>query len=171
MLPAILRTNWEPSFCRCITNFGPKNWDWVVRFVEYWPKEFRLSLEIRHTDWFNDDKVAEELYHLLEGNKMTNILVDTAGRRDLMHMRLTTNEAFIRYVGANHNSDYARLDDWTKRLVAWHDQGLRNIHFFIHQNLEKASPLLSAYFIEKLNAQLPVQLTIPKTLVAPGTLF
>ncbi|MFD0861921.1 DUF72 domain-containing protein [Sungkyunkwania multivorans] len=146
-------------------NFAPKNWDRVVTFVERWPKEFDLAMEFRHTDWFNDEKVADELYHLLEEHKITNVLVDTAGRRDLMHMRLTTNEAFIRYVGANHESDYNRLDDWVARLKKWEQQGLRNIHFFIHQNVELESPLLSAYFIEKLNKTLGTNLTIPKTLV------
>jgi hypothetical protein len=86
-------------------------------------------------------------------------------------MRLTNAEAFVRYVGANHESDYDRLDDWVTRLKDWYDQGLRNIHFFIHQNLELASPLLSAYFIERMNKELPLQLHIPQTLVKPGTLF
>ncbi|MGB5820548.1 MAG: DUF72 domain-containing protein [Saonia sp.] len=152
-------------------NFGPKNWDRVVRFVEYWPKEFPLAMEFRHTDWFNDKKVAQELYHLLEENNIANILVDTAGRRDIMHMRLTNKEAFIRYVGANHDSDYSRMDDWVQRLKRWYDLGLRNIHFFVHQNLELESPLLSAYFIDKINKNLPVTLNIPQTLIKPKTLF
>ncbi|EAR01287.1 DUF72 domain-containing protein [Maribacter sp. HTCC2170] len=146
-------------------NFGPKNWDRVVRFVEYWPKEFRLAMEFRHTDWFTDDKVSQELYHLLEENNISNVLVDTAGRRDLMHMRLTNDEAFIRYVGANHASDYSRLDDWVDRLCKWQQQGLKHLHFFVHQNLELASPLLSAYIIPKLNQKLGCDLITPKTLV------
>lgn len=154
-------------FLQMHNNFGPKNWDRVVRFVEYWPKEFPLAMEFRHTDWFNDEKVAQELYHLLEENNIANILVDTAGRRDLMHMRLTNNEAFIRYVGANHKSDYPRLDDWINRLSAWKAMGLENIHFFVHQNLELESPLLSAYFIEQLNAKMGFDLHIPKTTLPP----
>ncbi len=151
-------------FLQMHNNFGPKNWDRVVRFVEYWPKEFPLAIEFRHTDWFNDAKVAEELYHLLEENTMANVLVDTAGRRDLMHMRLTNNEAFIRYVGANHVSDYPRLDDWVQRLKSWSALGLSNIHFFVHQNLEVESPLLSAYIIDNLNQELGIDLKIPQTL-------
>lgn len=153
-------------------NFGPKNWDRVVQFVEYWPKEFSLAIEFRHTDWFNDEKVAQELYHLLEENNIANVLVDTAGRRDIMHMRLTNNEAFIRYVGANHKSDYGRLDDWVNKLSDWKTKGLLNIHFFVHQNMELESPLLSAYFIAKLNEKLGCNLQIPKTLHdSSNTLF
>lgn len=158
-------------FLQMHNNFGPKNWDRVVQFAEYWPKEFPLAMEFRHTDWFNDEKVAKELYHLLEENNIANIVVDTAGRRDLMHMRLTNNEAFVRYVGANHASDYDRLGDWVKRLLKWHEMGLRNIHFFVHQNHEEASPLLSAHFLERINKEFDVSLKIPQTLVKPGTLF
>ncbi|AYN68058.1 DUF72 domain-containing protein [Euzebyella marina] len=151
-------------FLQMHNNFGPKNWDRVVRFVEYWPKEFPLAIEFRHTDWFNDEKVSEELYHLLESNGIANVLVDTAGRRDMLHMRLTNNEAFVRYVGANHQSDYDRIDDWINRLSEWHSQGLNNIHFFVHQNMELESPLISAKFIERLNKKLGTNLKIPKTL-------
>ena len=159
-------------FIQMHTNFSPKNWDRVVRFVEKWPKEFPLAMEFRHTDWFNDARVAQELYHLLEENRIANVLVDTAGRRDLMHMRLTNQEAFIRFVAANHKSDYSRLDDWIDKLSVWKRYGLKKIHFFVHQNMDLASPMLSAYFIEKLNKKLGCNLHIPKTLVDSNpTLF
>ncbi|MFS4468325.1 DUF72 domain-containing protein [Maribacter sp. 2210JD10-5] len=158
-------------FLQMHNNFSPKDWDRVVRFVERWPKEFRLAMEFRHTDWFNDEKVAQELYHLLEENNIANTLVDTAGRRDIMHMRLTNDEAFIRYVGANHESDYSRLDDWVTRLAHWKAQGLKRINFFVHQNMELESPLLSVHFIKKLNERFDCNLTVPKTLVQPNTLF
>ncbi|SIS74470.1 Uncharacterized conserved protein YecE, DUF72 family [Zobellia uliginosa] len=159
-------------FLQMHDNFGPKNWDRVVRFVEYWPKEFPLAIEFRHTDWFNDEKVSQELYHLLEENNISNILVDTAGRRDMLHMRLTNSEAFVRYVGANHPTDYERLNDWIARLDQWKNQGLQNIHFFVHQNMEVESPLLSASFIDKLNKKWGTDLHIPKSLEdSSGKLF
>lgn len=158
-------------FLQMHNNFSPKDWDRVVRFVEKWPKEFRLAMEFRHTDWFNDEKVAQELYHLLEENNVANILVDTAGRRDIMHMRLTNDEAFVRYVGANHPSDYNRLDDWVTRLETWKKQGLRKVNFFIHQNMELESPLLSVHFIKKLNEKFSLELTVPQTLIDPPSLF
>lgn len=76
-------------------------------------------------------------------------------------MRLTNATAFVRYVGANHASDYKRLDDWVVRLNDWKQQGVKEIDFFIHQNIEKESPLLSAYFIKKLNTELGYNLVIP----------
>ena len=106
-------------FLQMHSNFAPKDIDRVVEFVELWPKEIPLVIEFRHTDWYNNSIVSKELYTLLEENNIANIVVDTAGRRDLLHMRLTNDEAFIRYVGANHESDYNRLDDWVIRLKKW----------------------------------------------------
>ena len=158
-------------FLQMHSNFAPKDFDRVISFAENWPKEIPLTMEFRHTDWYTNEKIADELYHLLKENNIANALVDTAGRRDIMHMRLSNNEAFIRYVGANHESDYKRLDDWVIRLKEWVDQGLKKIHFFVHQNLEVASPLLAAYFIKKLNIELGTDLVIPKLAKEPTSLF
>ena len=78
-----------------------------------------------------------------------------------MHMRLTNSRAFIRFVGANHQCDYSRLDDWIQRLKNWKDLGINDINIFVHQNIEKESPLLSAYLIRKMNLELGTDLKIP----------
>ncbi|PKQ44947.1 DUF72 domain-containing protein [Confluentibacter flavum] len=148
-------------FLQMHDNFAPKDFGRVVTFVESWPKDIPLAVEFRHTKWYNDTAVANDLYQLLETSNVSNVIVDTAGRRDLLHMRLTNATAFIRYVGANHTSDYNRLDDWIERLRDWKAQGIKEIDFFIHQNIEKESPLLSAYFIKKLNSELGYSLKIP----------
>lgn len=152
-------------FLQMHNNFAPKDFNRVVAFVEAWPKDAPLAIEFRHTDWYNDASVSNELYDLLEAHNISNIIVDTAGRRDLLHMRMTNGTAFVRYVGANDKSDYERLDHWVERLYQWQQQGINEIDFFVHQNIEKESPLLSAYFIEKLNEKLNINLTIPQTTV------
>jgi hypothetical protein len=87
-------------------------------------------------------------------------------------MQLSNGEAFIRYVGANHPTDYDRLDQWVERLHQWRQKGLGKIHFFVHQNLEMESPLLSAYFIDKLNKKMGTRLHIPNSLTdSNGKLF
>src|SRR5690606_5401835 len=131
-------------FLQMHNNFAPKDFGKVVDFVESWPKEIPLAIEFRHTNWYNDGEIAKDLYQLLEKHNISNVIVDTAGRRDLLHMRLTNGTAFVRYVGANHESDYTRLETWVKRLKDWQEQGIHEIDFFIHQNIEKESPLLSA---------------------------
>jgi uncharacterized protein YecE (DUF72 family) len=151
-------------FLQLHDNFKPKDFDRLEKFVKEFPKGVPLAVEVRNGDWFSEAAVAKQFYELLEKNKVTNIIVDTAGRRDMLHMRLTTPVAFIRYVGANHESDYERLDDWFKRIKTWKGEGLEKLYFFVHQNVEKASPLLSAYFIKRLNKELGTKLIIPSTL-------
>lgn len=148
-------------FLQLHQNFSPKNFNRLQNFVENWKDDVPLSVEVRHPNWFADAIVVDEFYNLLEENSVANTLVDTAGRRDMLHMRLTNNEAFVRYVGANHLSDYTRLDDWVAQLKKWVDLGLQHIHFFIHQNLEIESPMLATYFIKKMNLELGLNLKIP----------
>ncbi|WBL24068.1 DUF72 domain-containing protein [Zunongwangia sp. HGR-M22] len=151
-------------FLQMPDNFMPK---WIERlepFLKHWPKEIPLAVELRHTDWHNDAEVADQLNALLIKYNISSIIVDAAGRRDLLHMRLTNDTAFIRYNGANHPSDYERLDDWQERIGEWYEQGLKQLYFYVHQNLEEASPLLSAYFIEKFNKKFGTDIVIPKTL-------
>jgi uncharacterized protein YecE (DUF72 family) len=159
-------------FLQLQDNFGPKNYDRLVNFIETFPKAIPLAVEMRNTEWFNNPIVSAEVYNLFERHNVTNVLVDTSGRRDLLHMRLTSPEAFIRYVGSNdQQSDRLRLDDWVVRLKKWKEQGLRDMYFFVHQNVELESPLLSAYFIEKLNNELGTTLKIPALLNSPGQSF
>ena len=156
-----LREKLGTIFLQLHANFGPKNFAILENFVKSWPKGLPLAVECRHTDWFTDETISKKFFQLLEDYNIANVLVDTAGRRDMMHMRLTNNEAFIRYVGANHPTDYDRLDDWVVRLKEWKELGLKKIHFFVHQNLEKESPLLTAHFIRNINAEFGLQLKIP----------
>lgn len=152
----------EMIFLQLRNDFKPKDFDRIQHFVEIWPDDIPLAIELRHTDWFNAPNGANQVYSLFEEYSVTNIITDTAGRRDLLHMRLTTPVAFIRFVGANHPSDYTRLDDWVERLTFWEQQGLKKIYFFVHQNVEEESPLLAAHFIRSLNEKLKTNIKIPK---------
>lgn len=152
-------------------NFGPKDFDRVVEIVEHWTYDVPLAIEFRHTDWYNDKAVSSKLYDLLEKHGVTNVLVDTAGRRDLMHMRLTTPTAFIRWVGSNKpKSDRSRLDEWIVRIAMWKKTGRKKLYFFVHQNAELESPVLAAHFIDRLNKKIGDDLVVPHTFNAkrPG---
>ena len=149
------------AFLQLHDNFKPKDFERLKTVVEEFPKVIPLGVEVRNEEWFSNPTIANQFSQLFEENGIANIIVDTAGRRDMLHMRLTSPTAFVRYVGANHQSDYARLDEWVERIVEWKKQGLENLYFFVHQNVELASPLLSAYFIENLNKAIGTKLKIP----------
>lgn len=149
------------AFMQLHDNFKPKDFERLKTALEFFPPEIPLAVEVRNEEWFSDEKVSDEFHDLLQKLNMANIIVDTAGRRDMLHMRLTSPVAFIRYVGANHASDAERLEDWVERIKKWKKEGLQKLYFFVHQNLEVESPLLAAHFIENLNKELNLSLKIP----------
>lgn len=130
-------------FLQMNENYGPEHLDALAHFLQDWPVDVPLSVEVRHRDWFADTKVADQYFDLLETNHIGATITDTAGRRDLVHMRLTTPSCFVRFTGANHSTDIDRIDAWCKRLTEWKIQGIDQINFFIHQTVEKDLPMLS----------------------------
>jgi uncharacterized protein YecE (DUF72 family) len=158
------------AFLQLHDNFKPKDFDRLEKVLNEFPKGVPLGVEVRNAEWFepvNQNKLAG----LLEKNQMTNIVVDTAGRRDLLHMRLTNPLAFVRYVGANHPSDTERLDDWILRIEKWRSEGLQKLYFFVHQNIEVESPLLAEHFIRKINQQFGLSLHIPARQTMQKSMF
>jgi len=148
-------------FLQLPDNFGPKNWEVLKSYLMEWPQGFPLALELRNAGWYDGSWNTDLLWEVLHERNIAHIITDSAGRRDLLHMRLSTPVAFIRYNGANVASDYTRLDDWAERLKQWIGMGIEKIFFFVHQNVEEESPLLSAYLIEKLNREAGANLKVP----------
>lgn len=150
------------AFLQLHDNFKPKDFERLATVLKEFPKVIPLAVEVRNAEWFADSLISNQFTKLFEENKVANIIVDTAGRRDMLHMQLTTPIAFIRFVGANVDDiDQKRLDDWVKRITLWKEQGLERLYFFVHQNVELSSPLFSAYFIERLNAAIGTTLKAP----------
>lgn len=159
-------------FLQLHDNFRPQDYARLEKFVRDWPAEIPLAIELRNEEWFADAEAFSKAARLFEQHHITMILVDTAGRRDVLHMRLTTPDAFIRYVATNNETDYERLDDWIRRLTFWKEQGLRNLSFFIHQDIEADSPLLFDYFIRNINSTWKTDLHSPKMATeGTGSLF
>ena len=149
-------------FLQMHENFAPKDFEKLENFIQNFPKGYPLAVELRHEDWFSNEENFNQLVSLLEKHNISNIIVDTAGRRDMVHMRLTSNEAFVRFVGANIPSDYERLDEWIETIKFWKAEGLQKLYFFIHQHFEIESPILAKYFIKKLNDDLDLDIRGPQ---------
>ena len=158
-------------FLQLHENFAPKDWQHLEAYLDSWPAGVPLAVEVRHTDWLNDEEISEPYYDLLEERDLATVITDTPGRRDLVHMRLTTPSVFVRFVSAYHDCDYERLDDWFERLQVWTRLGIKDIYFFIHQNLEEDTPLLAEYFVRRLNEELGYRLPMPGRPREQATLF
>lgn len=155
--------NLGPLFLMPHPGMGPKTLDSVQQFLEYLPKDIRVFVELRHPDWYTDTNSADSLFKFMQTVQAGAVITDAAGRRDCVHMRLTTPEVFIRFVGNSlHRSDYTRIDAWVQRLCQWLGQGLETVYFFMHQHEEVHSPELCKYLIEKLNQECNAGIPVPQ---------
>lgn len=156
------KENLGPLFLMPHPQMGPKHLDTIEAFVESMPKDIELFTEYRHKDIFADPTAFDKAFTMMERHKTGAVITDASGRRDCVHMRLTTPDAFIRFVGNGlHPTDYTRVDDWINRMASWKNQGIRRIWFFMHQHEELHSPELCRYMVPKLNQKLGVALKVP----------
>lgn len=158
---AMLEEKLGMIFLQIHENFKPKDFDRLAHFLQTFPKGFPLAVEVRNEEWFADQTIFNNYCQLLEQTNKTNIIVDTAGRRDMLHMRLTSPVAFVRYVSANDDSDEKRLNDWLDIIEDWRANGLQQLYFFIHQNLELESPMIATQFIKKVNDRFNLDVPYP----------
>ncbi|MEO5603939.1 MAG: DUF72 domain-containing protein [Cyclobacteriaceae bacterium] len=175
--------NLGPVFLMPHPGMGPKNIDRIEAFIQSLPKEIKLFVELRHPEWFESPSAFNEVFSMLERTHTGAVITDTAGKRDCVHMRLTTPEAFIRFVGNDlHPTDYTRVDSWIQRIKSWMDYGLQRVFFFMHQTEEVHSPEMARYAIQQLNKYCGTNIPDPifveqdKTLsntnyIAPGITF
>lgn len=144
--------NLGPIFLMPHPQMGPKALETVQAFIESLPEEVELFTEFRHPEWFNNQQAYDQVFDILKKQKSGAIITDASGRRDCVHMRLSTPEAFIRFVGNGlHPTDYTRVDDWVQRMKEWKTQGIQRIWFFMHQHEELHSPELCRYLIPEIN--------------------
>lgn len=155
--------NLGPVFLMPHPGMGPKTLETMEAFIQSLPRDVELYTELRHKDWFAMPEAFDAVFAMLERNKSGSIITDASGRRDCVHMRLTTPSAFIRFVGNGlHPTDYSRCDDWVKRMKAWAELGIESMYFFMHQHEELHSPELCRYLIPKINEQLGTTIHVPQ---------
>lgn len=129
-----VQANLGPAFIQLHENFAYDDKVLLFKFLENWPGEFRLCVELRHPSWFENGKVLPALADYLSKKKISLVITDVAGRRDILHSTLATDYTMIRLIGNNLDvSDSDRIQDWTRRLKAWEKIGLKETYFFLHQ--------------------------------------
>jgi len=162
------------AFLQLPPTFGLYGLPVLEDYIADWAGGISLAIELREAGWFNNEPAFKELGAALEACNLATVITDVAGRRDVLHMRLTNSTAFIRFVGYGlHPSDYLRLNYWVERLKVWFDLGLQKLYFFIHQENISHSPILINYFLDQLEQHCGIKLDKPKPIPQPvqGSLF
>lgn len=155
------KDNLGPIFLMPHPQTSPKQMDTLCTFIEEFPKDVPMFVELRHPGWYTDG-YHKELFNFLRAQGRGTIITDATGRRDCVHMHLSTPECFIRFVGNSlHHTDYERIDEWVQRIKQWMEQGLKTCYFFMHQHEELHSPELIKYLIEELNKHCGTDLKAP----------
>jgi uncharacterized protein YecE (DUF72 family) len=161
-----------PIFLQMSDNYLPKNFAEFEHYLESLPRDVSIFTELRHREWFMDSVHRDAAFSLMQRLGIGAIITDTAGRRDVIHMALPTNSAFIRFVGnALHPTDYIRIEGWVTRIKQWAEQGLSAVYFGMHQSDEVAAPILCDYLIERLNNELNLKVQRPVFQPPTNTLF
>lgn len=146
------KENLGPIFLMPHPQMGPKTLETLTAFIDAVPRDVTLFLEQRHKAWFAEPAAFDALFSMMEAKGTGAVITDASGRRDCVHMRLTTPEAFIRFVGNGlHPTDYTRIDAWVQRIKSWKEQGIHRVYFFMHQHEEIHSPELAKYLVQQLN--------------------
>ncbi|MDB5019505.1 MAG: hypothetical protein JWQ28_632 [Pedobacter sp.] len=146
-----------PCFLQLSDSFAPKDFGVLENYLRALPADFRVFVELRNSGWFSDPTVRAEVIKLFTSLNVGLVITDTSGRRDLLHMELTTPEAFIRFEGNGKEmmlSDGKRIEEWVNRIKVWVEQGLTSVYFFLHQLDEADTPKLASITIDELNKQL-----------------
>jgi uncharacterized protein YecE (DUF72 family) len=158
------------SFLQLPPYFGPEKIKQLIYFLNALPEDFPLAIEFRHEGWFRDKLKFDKIFNYLEDRRLSAVITDVAGRRDVLHQRLSNRTAFIRFGGNDlHPTDFIRIQEWTVLLKKWLAEGLKEIYFFVHTPDKSLCPELTNYFSEKMTIA-PIPLP-PENNFKQGNLF
>jgi uncharacterized protein YecE (DUF72 family) len=141
--------------------FVQKRMDDLRYLLDLLPEGFPVNVELRNKGWFYEQD--HPIFELLREKQAGTAIAATAGRRDVIHMQITSPVVIVRFVGNNlHPTDFLRMDLWAARINDWLQyQALKEIYFFVHHDDEAYSPTTVSYMAEKLKNICGVQVKAP----------
>ena len=80
-------------------SFAPDRMGVLEQYLKTFPKGILCSVELRHEDWYRNHSAPHEVFDLMETHGAVSLITDVAGRRDVLHLRLTSPTVIIRFVG------------------------------------------------------------------------
>ncbi|NJN80318.1 MAG: DUF72 domain-containing protein [Anaerolineales bacterium] len=131
-----------PMFLQLPPSYSSKLIEDLAKFLESFPKDVRLGVEVRHLDWF-DEENRTSLNQLLTENNMARVVIDTRPIRNMagdesikgstyesliearerkpdvpVFEEQTTDFTFLRYIGHPEMSqNTVWVEEWVKRIA------------------------------------------------------
>lgn len=162
-----------PMFLQLPPAFGPSQLSQLQSFLDYWPADLRLAVEVRHPDFYKTTHTAR-LNELLSRYNAARVMMDTrpirigsAEEKQILQSRerkpdlplqitATTDYIFLRYIGhPRMEVNNTFLDTWAWQLAQWIEEGL-TLYVFCHCPFEVHSPSISYTLYEKVRTLTPL---------------
>jgi uncharacterized protein YecE (DUF72 family) len=170
-----------PMFLQLPPSYSPRLLDDLATFLDAWPKEIRLGVEVRHLDWF-DSPHRENLNQVLSSRHMARVVIDTRPIRSLegdkilegssyesllearerkpdvpVFLERTTDFIFLRFIGhpeLGHNIEF--MDEWVNYLVPQIQMGV-TVFIICHS----PDNLIAPFICRELHQRIAGKVNIP----------
>ncbi|HVB23035.1 MAG TPA: DUF72 domain-containing protein [Ktedonobacteraceae bacterium] len=162
-----------PIFLQLPPSFAPTHLPQLEAFLNYWPTDMRLAVEVRHSDFYTE-RHALELNELLVAHKAARVMMDTRPIRigskkeqQVLQARerkpnlplqiaVTTDFTFLRYIGhPRMEVNEPLLDSWAQHIAEWLKQGI-TVYAFCHCPYEVYSPTICQELYRRVGSLAPV---------------
>jgi uncharacterized protein YecE (DUF72 family) len=162
-----------PMFLQLPPTFGPAHLSQLQAFLDFWPPDLRLAVEVRHADYYARPH-EQDLNILLEQYHVARVMMDTrpirvgpASEQQVLqarerkpnlpvHIVKTTDLIFLRYIGhPRMEVNEPFLDQWAPRLAEWYKQGVV-LYVFCHCPFEEYSPDICAELYRRMHKIVPL---------------
>ena len=162
-----------PMFLQLPPSFGPAHLSELEAFLNFWPSDMRLAVEVRHPAFFEVEHAAT-LNMLLSQYRVARVMMDTRPIRigsseekqilqarerkpDLpLQITVTTDFVFVRYIGhPRMEVNEPLLDSWAQQLSEWLQKGL-TAYAFCHCPFEEHSPFICYALYQRVSARVPL---------------
>ena len=175
-----LRTRLGPIFLQLPPSFGPDHLTQLETFLNSWPTDLHLAVEVRHSDFYTEQHTLQ-LNTMLSQYKAARVMMDTRPIRTgstqeqqvlqarerkpnlPLQIAVTTDFTLLRYIGHPRMEVNAPLlDTWAQQIGQWLKQGIM-VYVFCHCPFEVHSPILCYTLYERVRslASLPPLLWQP----------
>jgi uncharacterized protein YecE (DUF72 family) len=158
-----------PFFLQLPPHFALRHADQLAKWLAAWPRDYRISVEVRHPDWYKPDN-EQRLMALLDSYGAGHCMMDVrpldlgdlpGAEADLAKARdhkpqvplrpfVTGKLALVRYIShPDTMRNQVMWDEWQVRIREWLQDGV-DVHFFMHCPVETTSPENARIFYRQL---------------------
>jgi len=169
-----------PMFLQLPPSYSPKLTPDLATFLDAFPKDIRLGVEVRHLDWFEDEH-RNALNKLLSDHNMARVVIDTRPIRELagdarikgsayesllearerkpnvpVFEDVTTDFTFLRFIGhPEMEQNQVWMKEWTPRIADQLSAG-KEAFVFCHSPDNLLAPYTAREFHHQISNRIQI---------------